>query len=353
MSDDWHPEHRDELRPRRPERRAARPIPWPLIGGIVLLGILSVVLALLVMGGGLEDPDASTEPSPSAVASDEESAVPSASPAVPSASEAAIASPSDAPQPSFVPTEVDLDTIVVTTVDGLSVRAAPGTDAERLGSLADGTPGFVAGGPVDAGGYRWYLVSGLGLPPNTGCSGPVVNEPFSCPVWFGWVASGSPDGTAWLESQPQDCADAPFDYEESVIGVTDLMRLACFASGPLTFRAWWPEVSGDPEPEGACPAEDAPTGWLLCQQLNDKIVMIDDSQEFGLGLAVSIDPASGVAMPARGTWLELTVHLDDPAAQACGDDATGAMTEDRTPEAWVLFCRSQMVVDSVTAVDGP
>lgn len=58
-------------------------------------------------------------------------------------------------------------------------------------------------------------------------------------------------------------------------------------------------------------------------------------------------------MPERGTWVELTVHLDDPAAQSCGADGVGAMAEERTPEAWVLFCRGQMVVGSASAVDGP
>ncbi len=141
----------------------------------------------------------------------------------------------------------------------------------------------------------------------------------------------------------------PFDFEEIVIGVTDLMRLACFGADPFTFRAWWP-VAGGTEPGGACVAEDAPSGWLLCQQLNDTVVTIDDSEgSDGLGLAVSVDPASGVSMPARGTWVELTVHLDDPMAQSCGEDAVGAQAEERTPEAWVLFCRSQMVVESVRA----
>ncbi|MGZ8564084.1 MAG: hypothetical protein ACXWWU_10755 [Candidatus Limnocylindria bacterium] len=348
MSDDWRPEQR-ELRPRPPERRTARPIPWLMIGGVILLAILALVLAILVLGGGRDDPGASKEPSPSIAASVEPRDSASATPSV---SDAPTSSPSAEAQPSVAPIELALDTIVVTTVDDLTVRAAAGTGAERLGSVANGAPSYVAGGPVDADGYRWYLVSGLQLPPNTGCAGPFETDPYNCPVWFGWVASGSPDGTAWLEAQPQECAEAPFEFEEIVIGVTDLMRLACFGSDAFTFRAWWPEIPDDAGLGGAC-VQDAPSGWLICHTMYD-VVMIDDSQDFGgIGLGVSIDPASGVSMPERGTWLELTVHLDDPTAQSCDDDAVGVMAEEQMPEAWVLFCRGKMVVESVTAVDGP
>jgi hypothetical protein len=73
----------------------------------------------------------------------------------------------------------------------------------------------------------------------------------------------------------------------------------------------------------------------------------------GVGARVPVDPASGVVMPERGTWIELTVHLDDPAAQSCDEDAAGIMGEERMPEQWVLDCRAELVVESATAVDGP
>ena len=156
MTDDWPPEHR-ELHSAPPARGTSRPIPWLMIGGIILLGILLLVLAILVMGGG-RDPGAS----PSSDASGEASAEPSttATALSPPASDAASPGGSAAAGPSVAPTELTVDTIVVTTADGLSVRADPGTGAERLGSLANGTPGFVAGGSVDADGYRWYPLSG-------------------------------------------------------------------------------------------------------------------------------------------------------------------------------------------------
>lgn len=369
MSDDRHPvddrydprAYDDEFS-REPERyrsrrppRSSRPTqpPWAMIIGVGLLGILAAIMAVLVFGDrGTPGPTASA--SVDASIRQSASAGPSDSAGVsvePSAT--VVATPTSTPGPTPTPISLQVDTIVASTVRDLSVRAAPGTASARLGSLANGTGAFVAGGPTDAGGYRWYLLSGLGLPPNTGCEGPLKTDPYNCPFWFGWVASGS-GGVPWLTPAPAACPGTGFAFSDIVIGWTDLMRLSCFGSDPFTFRGWWPTLPADPLPGAACVSEAKPTGWLICQQINLDSVTIGPDQGFGgLGLNVSIDPASGVTMPARGTWVELTVHLDDPAAQGCGSDAVGADAEDRTPEQIVLFCRGQMVVESVTAVAGP
>ena len=46
----------------------------------------------------------------------------------------------------------------VTTTSGLSVRAGPNTSAPRHATTPEGTAGTILDGPVDADGYRWYLV---------------------------------------------------------------------------------------------------------------------------------------------------------------------------------------------------
>ena len=124
-----------------------------------------------------------------------------------------------------------------------------------------------------------------------------------------------------------------------------------FADGKIHERNW-PEM-GDAGVGGVCLSQDAPSGWLICQNLNHNFVSIDESDNATIGLLVSIDPASGVVMPEQGQWVELTVHLDDPAAQSCDEDIDDTETEGRSAEQIVLFCRGQMVVESVTAVDGP
>ena len=334
------------LRPQRPVRAAARRPAWPTIVAVALLAVLAgVVIAILVSGG--DDDGVAASPSSSATASASTAGSESASPSSsPSASAAASQSPGDTPVP------LAADTIVVTTVDGLSVRAEPGTGAERLGSLSEAAESFVVAGPTNADGYAWYLLSALGLPPNTGCAGPPEEDPFNCPIWFGWVAGTSEDGEPWLTPVTPDCPTQPYTAEGLFLARTPLQRLACIGSEPFTFRAWLPEVPPDAMAGEECPPADRPSGWLLCQNTNPNYVTIDDTQGWGgIGGRVSIDPASGVTMPPPGTWIELRVHLDDPAAQQCREDSMPA--DPRVAEQAVVTCRSQMVVESVVPVEGP
>jgi len=240
-------------------------------------------------------------------------------------------------------------------VDGLSVRSAPGLDSERLGSLELGAPSWIVDGPTEADGFAWYLVSALGLPPNSGCVGPAETDPFNCPVWFGWVAAASETGEPWLEGWGHDtCAQAPLTAEALAVGRTALERLQCFGSAPITFRGWWPEVPDDAGLGGACVGQDEPSGWLLCQNINYNLILADETEDFfGLGVRVSIDPASGASMPERGTWVEVRAHLDDPAAQGCDEAANAVVDSDRPDEQLVLDCRAELVLESAQAVDGP
>ncbi|MCV0403286.1 MAG: hypothetical protein K5924_06205 [Chloroflexi bacterium] len=316
-----------------------------MILGIVLLVLLLIVLAFAVLGGG--DPGtASASGSPSAATSSSPSALPS-SPA-PSAGTSS-AAPSGSSTPSTAPDAIPRDTVVETTVERISVRGGPSVDAERLGSVELGTVGFVVDGPVQADGFSWYLVSAMGLPPNSGCAGPFTTDPYNCPAWFGWLAGRSENGDAWLAAHALECPAAPLTAGTVILGRTNLERLACFGAEPITFRAFWPELPDDAGTGGSCAAQAEPSGWLYCQSTNDAYVTIDEAD---VGTTVSIDPASGVAMPPRGTWIELRVHLDDPAAEDC-DDAADVADDPASPERAVLDCRAQMVVESAVAVDGP
>jgi hypothetical protein len=317
-----------------------------MIIGIAVLGVFALILLALVLTRGDEPASASPSPTPSS------SAGPSAS-----GSAAASASPTVAPAASGdAPAQPDLavDTVVATTVENLTVRAVPGLDGERLGTLESGALSFLTGGPTDADGFRWYLVSGLGLPPNTGCAGPAETEPYNCPFWFGWVAAASESGEPWLVAHELACPQAPHTAETISIGRTSIERLACFGAEPFTFRGYWPEIPEDAGLGGACPAQDEPSGWLLCQNINYNNIVIDDGEDmFGIGITVSIDPESGVTMPERGTWVEVRVHLDDPDAQSCDEDAAATGDDETPPEQLVLNCRAEAVLEAAQAVDGP
>ena len=244
--------------PTGPSRRA----PMAMIIGVVVLAVLTVILLVMLLTRGDGTASASESPTPSASASASVSG---------SASPGASQSATPAATPSAdLPDQPDLaaDTVVATTVANLTVRGAPGLGAERLGSLENGALSFVAGGPTDADGFRWYLVSGLGLPPNSGCAGEPETDPYNCPIWFGWVAAASESGEPWLVEQDIACPDEPLTAENLAVGRTALERLACFGSDPITFRGWWPEIPEDAGLGGACAFQDEPSGWLLCQNIN-------------------------------------------------------------------------------------
>jgi hypothetical protein len=252
-----------------------------------------------------------------------------------------------------MPSPLAVDTIVSTAVDGLSVRAEAGRSAERRGTLASGMDTFVVQGPTEADGFAWYLVSGLGLPPASGCAGPLETDPYNCPIWFGWVAAAGEDGAPWLVPTTPDCPEAPYTAEQLMLARTDLLRLACLGGEPFTFRAWWPELPDEEIGGVRCEAHERPSGWLLCQSDNFNQLTTDQSQGYGgIGARVSINPASGLAMPERGNWVEVRVHLDDPAAQQCTDGAE-LVYDEPIPERAVVDCRAQMVLEAVSVVEGP
>ncbi len=318
-----------------------------MVVGIILLAFLATVLAVLLLGGTGEDPGVG------AVSSSPPASTNASATAGPSTDTPSIAPSADASE-SPAPSGIAVDSLVETTVENLSVRRAPSTGAERLGSLGLGTVGYVVDGPVDADGFSWYAVSALGLPPNSGCITPIETDPYGCPVWFGWLAGRASNGDPWLEPHAIECPIAPLDAERLILARSDIERLACFDSESITFRAFWPEIPDDAGLGGACAAASAPSGWLYCQNINIDYVTLNEGEGFGgVGVALSIDPASNVVMPPRGTWIELTVHLDDPAADGCADAADMAGDEYRELAQVILDCRAEMVVETVLAVAGP
>ena len=297
------------------------------------------LVAVLVVGcqaGSQPTPSVSPQPSITARPSPSAAPEPSLSP-----------SPTSTPEP---PQGIAPDDVVMTIVEGLTVRRSAGTDGERVGFLSLGAIAFVVAGPVDVDGVPWYLLTGEGLPYASGCSTPPADQPISCPAWAGWAAGANAGGEPWLEETSfQRCPSGKPTIERmSEAGFT--LRLMCWDDQELTFRAWWPTIPDDAGLGGACQSEDLAAGWLICQGTNYNGLSASEEEGFTQRLTLSIDPASDVVMPERGTWVEVVGHFDDPASSQCAE-ATGEGSFG--PELTVFYCRIQFVPTSVTAVSGP
>lgn len=275
----------------------------------VALGVLVLVaLAALVLSGGDEaapgSPSASDSASPGAATS-----VPSA--ALPSASGSPAATRGAAPE------AVTPGTVAVVEADMLRIREAPTTGAPEVGTLAAGTRGFVVEGPTDADGYRWYLVTAMGIPPQSGCAGPLETSPYSCPVWYGWLASASPEGDAWLRPAQVACPEpGPLDRRWLDAQLEPMSLLACFGADPVTVTAWLPERPDSTPPPGGCRFE--PGAEWLCDVGYTTLMPDAAEPATTLGFSIAVPPDGVDEFEAmRGQWVQVTGHFDDPAAQGC------------------------------------
>ena len=243
-----------------------------------------------------------------------------------------------APGPATTPPPggLALDSIVTPTVE-LNVRQEPGLAGSRLGMIAAGSQSFLVDGPREADGYSWYLVSGIGIPPASGCTTPIETEPFNCPMWFGWVASASLEGVPWLTVDDAECpAEAPYEAEAYNIGKPPLLLLHCYGGDTLRLRAWLPDQEAPP-----CTGQDS-VPWLACPA-----VTLGWGEDYPSGLAAAVDPASGVTLPATNQWVEITGHMDHPSATECRP-----FPEQPAGQA-VVFCRAILILDSIAPTAAP
>ena len=296
------------------------------------------------------------------VAAADPSAVPSDAPAtpMPSTSEKPMPSESESPEPepTDAPDEepaeesaeaplaaIDLDSVVATIVDRLTLRRGAGTDAERIGVLPVETVAYVLSGPVEVDGIPWYEIAGMGLPYASGCVTGPPDVPIGCPSFHGWVAGESAGGDAWIASvEPEACPDPTL---EAISETGSVRRLVCWSDDEITFEAFWPELPEDAGLGGMCPPRDEPAGFLYCQNINYNGLAVSPQEGFaGVSrLNLSLDPASGVEMPVRGQWIRVTGGFDHPAAEGCAE--IGA-SEGHPDPAWAaLHCRTEFVPTAI------
>ena len=305
------------------------PVSRPLIA-IVLLGVAVTACQSTTVTSSSSVVDASPSAKASSVGSQEPA---------PTVVRSTSAEPTAQPSALIRP-----DTVVATIVEGLSVRRSPGTEGQLMGHLELGTTAFVLAGPTDVDGVPWYSVTGMGLPYLSGCMTMPPDQPITCPAFQGWVAGANEAADPWLE--PTDPGACP---EPTIRGISEAgftWRLVCWADQPITFDAWWPEIPEGAGLGGICLNQDEPGGFLFCQHVNYNGLTASPDEGFAARLSLSIDPASGVTMPARGQSVRVTGRFDHAAADECA--AFAGPNDD--PLAVVFTCRLQFVPTSVEAL---
>jgi hypothetical protein len=308
---------------------------------IILFAILSIVLA--ACSAGSEQPSASPSEAPATpVPTEAEEPTPSESESPePDPSDGPSEAPADPPQ-----ARIPVDSVVATIVDRLTLRRGPGTHAESIGFLALDTIAYVVSGPTEVDGFPWYHVSGMGLPYASGCMTFPRDQPIGCPAFQGWIAGESQAGDPWIA--PADAGSCP---EPTITAISEMgftKRLVCWGNEEITFEAFYAKLPDDAGLGGICPGIDEPAGFLYCQHLND-VGLAASAQEARFGvqrLLLSIDPASGLEMPARGQRVRVTGAFDHPAAAGCADIADSELE----PAFAAFHCRTEFVPTAVVGL---
>jgi hypothetical protein len=301
--------------------------------------ILSLLLAACSAQADPPDSPSEAPATPTPSTSEEPTPAESESPD-PDPSDAPSEEPTEAPQAA-----IDVDSVVATIVDRLTLRRGAGTDAERIGVLPVETIAYVVSGPTEVDGVRWYEIAGMGLPYASGCATAPADQPIGCPAFHGWVAGESADGDPWIAAtEPEACPEATL---VNISETGSVRRLVCWGDEEITFDAFWAELPEDAGLGGMCAAIDEPAGFLFCQNINYNALAA--SPEEGLAgvarLNLSIDPASGVEMPERGQWIRVTGAFDHPLAGECADIAAADDYED--PAWFALHCRTEFVPTAI------
>jgi hypothetical protein len=255
---------------------------------------------------------------------------------------AAVGDPTMGSATFLTPTELRPGALAVVTRDGdrLRVRLLPGLGSDSrllVPLLRTGTHLFVAGGPVEADGYTWFLVQ-----PDTKAGTP-----------FGWVAVGR-SGEVWLRPRVVACpATAGVD---ALAGMSPFEAVACFGSRPITIEATVRHVAA--RDVGADCALAGGNGvcvegpsWLLPEP-GALSVELDATAPHGRSLGMHVRPADRdrFSALAPGRRLRVTGTFDAPEARECR--VTDADGQDLVPrDEVILACRTRFVVNAVEPAD--
>ena len=332
-----------------------RPVPAALAhrGAAVLLGFVLAACS----AGSTTSPDASvadstvTDPPESVAAVHSEGG----------ASQSALPSAEGTGEP-IGPPELNVGDWVVSTVEGLRLRDAPGLDGPSIGYLRIGFEGTVIEGPTAADGYEWVHVAWPGLPAGSGCATGTDDDGYlSFCGASGWVATADPEGNAWLAAEHPECPDAPSTVADAS-QIRPGILLACFAGEPLSLTGFIaPEAGG----RGCYPGYAVDPAWLgpcAVAFLQGEESQFDAT---GTEFAVNVDPGLGAcdfggtspdACPFAtlgGTWVTVSGTVDHPAADTCIIEALDGNGNAPDAATAIYECRARFVVSAVGPGSAP
>lgn len=242
---------------------------------------------------------------------------------------------------------------VTTAVDGLRVRAEPGTGATSLATLALGSPATIVEGPAEADGYSWYALAWPGLPSVGGCE-------TNC--WsFGWAAAANTDGTPWLVAAEPTCPES-VSTVATLAAMTPGERLACFGNEELTVAGY---IAPQTEGRGCAPGYDHEPAWLgpcpvgFLQATETEFE--SEGPEMPANVHVQLgtcdfggrSPESCPFVPFIGQWVQVTGHFDDEASSACTVQPTEGSEASISDAYAVYLCRERFVVTAIEPGTAP
>lgn len=266
------------------------------------------------------------------------------------------ASPSSEPTSSPVARPVEVDTLVETVVEDLSVQQEPGLSARRVGIAPEGLRAWVLDGPVEADGYRWFLLTGAPVDDADpeACLDAVESPDLRCLGWIGWAAGVTPSGDAWLRAAEVDCPKAR--DVAAYLSLTKEERLFCAGDDEWRLRVYVPpKVLGI----GCLPVWVTDPGWMtgectfIFPQAEERELGEDTSLQMFTPPELNTCGLPGVCWweELKGRWVVVTGHLDDPVARTCRPVLASAFPEPVVPppdaDLVIHQCRLHFIVSSV------
>ena len=279
-----------------------------------------------------------------------------------SASTAASAAGSSEPTPSpSGPAGLHVDGMAQVPVNNLNLRVQPSTAAESLGKLPLGELAYIVDGPVEADGYQWYQLASVLEPYVPPCGEPSLTPTLACSSWFGWAAAVTPQSEQWVGPLVPDC---PAERDvDAFLALQRATRLACAGDGEWTLFVYIAQEGG----RGCYPVWVTLPPWLFgpCNLFFPQPVERELDEDTRLQTFLHPDLGCGSEPPRptcplnglTGSWVEITGHLDDPAASTCKAELSeffdGPIPPPPDPDLVVFECRLAFVATAVRAVGPP